>query len=411
MTNRTKLTKSYIDKIAASSKDTFHWDTDVKGFGIKVTPKGRRSFIIQSRVGTREARITLGPYGKLTVEDARLRARKLLVDMLDGIDPRAAARTQAALRVTLRDAADAYLAERPLKERSKEEIRRHLATNFSGWLNKPVRDITRDMVKASFFKMKERAPGQANQGFSALRAIFNHAIRQYREEDGTAIFKDNPVNALHGSWTRLQPRTGRIDDHKVKAVWSFMQEARRNAHNRDTLASIDLVIFLMLTGVRIGEASALTWDRVNLEEGWFHLPDPKNRHPVWLPLSSQAVELLKTRQRVEGSPYVFASWGKSGHIKDPRDTMKRLSEVAGEHLSAHDLRRTFTHIGVGLCKIDLHKIELLTNHVPRGVTAIHYMETSKLQWLKPEVQQIADWLEGTYRLQSTNSLQDATATV
>lgn len=385
-----KLTKTYIDKVAAGPKDTFHWDTEVRGFALKVTPKGKMTFIVQGRTEGREARITIGAYGLFTVDKARDQAREHLRNMRMGIDPRADAKKQAALRITLRAVADAYLAERPLKDSSKAEIERHLTTNFSGWLSKPIKDITRETVKSSFFQMKGRAPAQANQGFSVLRAIFNYAIRQYREEDGTAIFKDNPVNALHGSWARLQPRTGRIDDHKLQAVWSFMQEARRNAHNRDTLASIDLVIFLMLTGVRIGEASALTWDRVNLEEGWFHLPDPKNRHPVWLPLSSQAVELLKTRQRVEGSPYVFASWGKSGHIKDPRDTMKRLSEVAGEHLSAHDLRRTFAHIGVGLCRLDLHKIELLTNHVPKGVTAIHYMETSKLQWLKPEVQQIAD---------------------
>ena len=393
-TNRAKLTKSYIEKVAPGPKDEFHWDTDVKGFGLRVNPSGKRTFIFQGRVAGKEARITIGQFGVRTVDLARGKALKLKAQMEDGIDPREDEKKQAALRVTLQQVADAYLAERPLKESSKAEIERHLATNFAGWLNKPVKDLTRDKVKASFFKMKERAPAQANQGFSVLRAILNYAIRQYREEDGSPIFKDNPVNSLHGSWARLQPRTDRIPDSKVQAVWTFMQEARRNAHNRDTLASIDLVMFLMLTGARIGEASSLRWENVNLEEGWWHIADPKNRHPVWLPLSKQAVELLKTRQRVEGSPYVFASWGASGHIKDPRDTMKRLSVVAGEHLSAHDLRRTFTHVGVGICKVDLHKVELLTNHVPRGVTAIHYMETSKLQWLQPEVQQIADRIAG-----------------
>jgi integrase len=152
-------------------------------------------------------------------------------------------------------------------------------------------------------------------------------------------------------------------------------------------------MFLLLTGARIGEASALTWDRVNLDEAWWHLPDPKNRNPVWLPLSSQAVELLKTRQRVKGSKFVFTSWGKAGHIRDPRDTMKNLSEVAGLHLSPHDLRRTFTTIGIANCGIDLFKVELLTNHVPKTVTERHYLETSRLQYLLPQAQQIADWIE------------------
>lgn len=164
------------------------------------------------------------------------------------------------------------------------------------------------------------------------------------------------------------------------------------AYNRDTLASIDLVTFLLLTGARIGEASALTWDRVNLDEGWWHLPDPKNRNPVWLPLSKEARELLKTRQHVKGSPFVFASWGKCGHIRDPRDTMNNLSEIAGLHLSPHDLRRTFTTIGIACCAIDLFKVELLTNHVPKTVTERHYLETQHLEYLTPEVQRISDWI-------------------
>ena len=274
-----------------------------------------------------------------------------------------------------------------------------MTTTFEAWLKKPVSSISREAVTKRFNEIKNHglrgdgpAPAQANQGFSILRALINYAIREYRKPDGSAILTDNPVEVLHKKWAPIKAKTSRIPEKKVGAVWSALQKWREEAYTRDTLASIDLITFLLLTGSRIGEASALTWDRVNLDEGWWHIPDPKNRNPVYLPLSSQAVELLKTRQRVKGIDFVFASWGKCGHIRDPRDTMKKVSEIAGLHLSPHDLRRTFTTIGIACCGIDLFKVELLTNHVPKSVTERHYLETSHLEYLMPQVQQIADWI-------------------
>lgn len=401
--NRAKLTKSYVEKITAGTKDEFHWDTEVKGFGVRVTPRGKLTFIVQGRIDGTDgnARLTIGPFGVFTVDQARDQAREHLRTMRQGTDPRALARQSAATKVTLGQVADAYVG-RPgkLKESSKSEINRHVATTFAAWKDKPVVSITEEDVRKRYREMltkglrgKAGAPGQANQAFSVLRALINFAGRQHRNADGTPLILHNPVGALKDDWVQLKPRTTRIPDGKVGAVWGALQGWRATAHNRDTASSVDLVIFLLLTGCRIGEASALTWDRVNLEEGWFHLPDPKNRNPVWMPLSTQAQHLLTTRQRVDGSDYVFPSWGEAGHIKDPRDLMRKLSNVAGEKITPHDLRRSYITIGVAHCGIDYYKIELLTNHVPKGVTARHYLETSRLQYLQPETQRIADWLD------------------
>lgn len=396
-----KLTKNYIDKIIPPEIGyALHWDEQDRGFGVRVTKDGKRTYVAQGRINGKEARISIGAHGIFTPDQARDAAREYLRSMRMGIDPRAIAKERAAESVTLRHVADAYKRDRPLKESSKSEIERHVTTTFDAWLKKPITSITREAVTKRFNEIKTKglrgkgpAPAQANQSFAVLRALFNYAIREYRKPDGTAIITDNPVEVLYKKWTPLKPRTSRVPENKAGAVWSALQKWREVAYNRDTLASIDLVIFLILTGARIGEASALTWDRVNLEENWWHIPDPKNSNPVWLPLSKQANELLTTRQRIMGSNFVFSSWGKCGHIRDPRDTMKKVSEVAGTKITPHDLRRTYTTIGVAFCGIDLHKIELLTNHVPRGVTARHYLETSRLQYLLPEAQKIGDWFE------------------
>lgn len=396
-----KLTKTFIDKAAPPEKGyKIHWDDALPGYGLRVTAAGKKTFVAQGRVRGKAVCITIGPYGEFTEAEARDKARKLLQNMREGIDPRDAKKQDEAVKVTLRQVTDEYTS-RPgkLKDSSKSEINRHVSTTFEAWQHKPIASITEDMCRKRFKEMvtkglrgKAPARAQAQQGFSILRALINYAGRRYKKADGTALITNNPVLALKDDWVKLESRDTRIPDKKVGAVWHMLTTSRADAYNRDTLASIDLVMFLILTGARIGEASALTWDRVNLDEAWWHIPDPKNSNPVFLPLSSQALELLKTRQRVNGSPFVFASWGKCGHLRDPRDTMKKLSESAGLHLSPHDLRRSFTTIGIAMCRLDILKVELLTNHKPKSVTAKHYLETKHLQYLLPEVQAIADWI-------------------
>jgi len=225
---------------------------------------------------------------------------------------------------------------------------------------------------------------QANQAFIILRALINYAIQKHNRD---AI---NPVRILKGSWAPTKTRDGFIPDDKIGAVWHMLAEAWNTAYTSNTLTSIKLVQFLMLTGARIGEASSARWENVNLEAGTWYIPDPKNKHPITLPLSTVAVELLTTMQRVKDNPHVFPSSSKRGHISDPRAVMEKVSAVAGLHLSCHDLRRTFTSLGAITCGIEIYRMELLTNHVPQSITLKHYMRTSDLKYMQPEVQKIAD---------------------
>lgn len=401
--NRSKLTKNYVDRIVPGDKDEFHWDGEVKGFGVRTTPRGKLTFIVQGRVDGSEtaARITIGSYGVFTVEQARDEAREHLRSMRRGIDPRAAKKADEAVKVTLQQVCDAYVA-RPgkLKPSSKAAIQRHVTTTFEKWKDRPIATISEDDCRKRYREMLTRglrgagpAPGQANQGFSVLGALINYAGRQYRRADGSPLIVRNPVVGLKDDRVRLKPRTSRIADTKVGACWLALEEWGEAAHNRDTQSSIDLVRFLMLTGLRISEASGLTWDRVNLEECWFHLPNPKNGHAVTMPLSSQALDLLAARPRLEGNRYVFPSWSAAGHLRDPRDTMTKLSKVAGCKVTPHDLRRTFTNVALRVCRIEKFRTDLLTNHITRDVTAEHYFDTSNLQWLQPEAQKIGDWIE------------------
>lgn len=412
-----KLTKTNIDRVRKPGTGTvIYVDTETKGFGLRVTASGAASFIVQGMIAgqAREARITIGSYGAWTVDDARRRAEQYKHQFEDGIDPRDVAKQDAAMRISLMDVCTAYTT-RPgkLKASTAAEYQRHVEKVFAGWKDKPITSITRDMVQERHRELvenglegKKGAPASANAAFVTLRILINFAMDEYRRPNGDPLISHNPVGALKRHWAPTGDRTERyIEKRKVGEVWNKLTELRAEPRSRDALGGIDLTILLMLTGARRDEAAALTWDRVVIDDhepanSRWYLTERKRGTPIWLPLSSQAVALLKLRPRLtleDGteSPFVFPSWGKTGRIMDARGAMEAVSEVAGKHLSLHDLRRTFSNIAMRECRVEKFRTDLLTGHKPskEDVTATNYLDLTNLGWLHPEVQQIGDWIE------------------
>jgi integrase len=415
-----KLTKSSIDRVARpglTTGDALYWDTESRGFGLRVTPTGLAKFISQGRVrGTnREVRTTIGTYGAWTVDDARRRAEEIRHQLEDGKDPREQWRQSEAEQVTLRQVADLYQArEGKMRDSTKAEMDRHVDKVFAAWRAKPIAAITEQDVRRRHKEMCESgldgrpAPGQAQISLVTLRTLVNFANRRFKRADGSLLIPHNPVHSMRDDWRQFEPRTRHVELDKVGEVWNRLADLRSVARDTNALSGVDLVQFLMLTGARKGEGGSLRWEQVHLDNDpaqcWWHLPNPKNGNPVWLPLSSQAVALLRARPRFklpngDDNPFVFPSSAKCGHITDARAPLERLRDIHGIAsdgsgvVSAHDLRRTFVTVGFSSCGIDLFKLELLTNHVPQGVTARHYLQTSRLQYLHPEAQAIGDWIE------------------
>src|SRR6266403_533366 len=84
------MTKSAVDALKAASKDTVYWDAGLPGFGVKVTPKGRKVFLVLYRLagaGSRLRKYTIGPYGRVTLPMAKAQAQKIFAARLDGRDP------------------------------------------------------------------------------------------------------------------------------------------------------------------------------------------------------------------------------------------------------------------------------------------------------------------------------------
>src|ERR1700751_443177 len=99
--SRIKLTKSAIDALPIPKSDVVYWDVAFPGFGVKVTPKGRKVFVVLYRTGGAGSKLrkyTLGSYGSLTFPSARVAAQKVLVANLEGRNP-AAEKREAKRRI------------------------------------------------------------------------------------------------------------------------------------------------------------------------------------------------------------------------------------------------------------------------------------------------------------------------
>jgi hypothetical protein len=121
---RIKLTKSAIDAIPTPAADVVYWDAACPGFGVKVTPKGRKVFVVLYRTGGAGSKLrkyTIGPYGRVTLHQARVAAQKVFAARLEGRD--LAAEKQTARRRVVVDRVDDLL---------ETFIAQHLAQNRSG---------------------------------------------------------------------------------------------------------------------------------------------------------------------------------------------------------------------------------------------------------------------------------------
>ena len=396
-----RITNTTVAKVSPPAKGySLHWDDDLAGFGLRVTAAGARSYIVESRVNGKTRRATIGKHGVFTADQARKLAKSRLGDMAKGVDPSAERKRLKAESVTLAKAVESYLSNRvtraglPLKDRTKADIRYHLRTSFPDWADKPVMDITREMIQRRYSDRARRSVAQANQAMRVLKGIMNYAAAQYRAPDGRRLIADNPVDVLRdASMLRaVKPKSSMVPLDQIGRWWSAVQSQRTDpAQTLASAAAADLVALLALTGLRVGEARALKWSQVDLDGRSLSLTDTKNRTDITLPLSEVAASVLESRPNRDG--WVFPARSGEGHLKDVRGQLQILAEQTGINVTAHDLRRTFRAVAAA-CNVELWRTKALMNHKQnQDITLSAYTDLSNVRNLKPEADRIAEYFE------------------
>ncbi len=388
-----KMTKTTVEALPLpATGQKFYWDDNPKGFGVRVLASGVRSYVVQRMVAGRSVRFTIGQHGVLTVDQARDRARKKLVEMNDGIDPHVTKRAAKAQSETLAELAADYCTHKqtrhgPLRPASIDNINGYVTGIFKDWQGRQVGSITRAECVARFRDASAKAPANANQAFRILKALFNWYQSKHQADDGTcSAMPANPVAVAfrQGGQVRFAPekvRETRIPRTKIGAVWLYLQVASDQQYNqRATCIGADLVQFLILSACRIGEATQLKWADVKLDAALptYHLPAAltKTHLSVTAPISTTMRAVLERRlsQRLKGEEYVFPSVrGTKPHFQDPQKLFKKLSAIAGCHLHAHAMRRTTESI-LQVLDIDGDTRRAILNHAAIDVHARSYSD-------------------------------------
>jgi Arm DNA-binding domain len=173
---RVHLTKSVIDALPALSLDNIYWDEGLPGFGIKVTPKGRKVFVVLYRTGGAGSRLrkyTIGPYGRVTLAMARGQARKIFAARLDGRDP-AAEKREAKRRLVadrVDDLIEAFIVDRIEALRTAKKLKNQLRREIgSRWGAKSIHEIKRRDVIDLVGEVSVRGAGVGRKTLKILKA-------------------------------------------------------------------------------------------------------------------------------------------------------------------------------------------------------------------------------------------------
>jgi integrase len=384
-----RLTKSIVETLEPQKdKDqTFYRDDQLKGFAVRVTSSGVKSFVVEKLIKRKVRRITLGRYGEITVEQARKEAQKLLGKIATGVDPIAEKQSAKASMVTLDEVFDDYLKVRKsLKPKTLYDYKNTMRIAFSDWKNKPLLSITKDKVAKHHEKLGQKnGPAYANQAMRVLRALFNFATGQYEDATGRSLITENPVKRLSQarSWYRIERRQTFIKAHQL-ADWYLGVQQLTNDILRDYL------LLILFTGLRRQEAAQLQWNQIDLKAKTLTLFDTKNRQSHTLPLTDYLHALLIQRKQLSKTNYVFPGTGKEGYIIEPRKQMAKVIEATGIQFTVHDLRRTFITIAESL-DIPAYALKRLLNHkMTNDVTAGYII--LDVERLRKPMQMITDHL-------------------
>ena len=374
-----KLTMASVEAAEKGDRDVVIWDRDLRGFGLKITSSGSKIYIVQYRMGGREAstrRYTIGRHDSpWTPIDARREAERVLMQVRSNSDPQAAKTEKRRQTVDL--ALDAYIdtyleayGRTKWKPRTflavSSNLRRYVLRALRG---KALPEITRRDITTILDRVPPSSVGLKRTLFAHTRRLFAWAVER-------GDLKESPCRGMK-SPPAVASRERVLSDEEMKAVLcasEFMPHPFG-----------PFVRLLLLTGQRRDEVAGLRWEELNKDLELWTLPKTRTKNSCEhkVPISHPVARELNDLAGGDDWPkrgYVLTTTGKtpiSGFSK-MKTRLDRFVEGLrdGDALAPwrlHDLRRSmatsFQRLGVRF-----EVTEAMLNHVSgakSGVAGIY----------------------------------------
>jgi integrase len=357
-----KLTKRAVDQIIPGDADAMHWDDELKGFGLRVWPSGRKVYMVMSRVKGRLRRITIGPHGPVTPEQARIRAHEILSEAKAGRDP-AKELDQARKSPTMKGLGERFLKEHVAvrcKPSTQAEYKRSVELFINPEIGtRKVTDIERQDI-AELHHGLSHTPYQANRTLGVLSKMFNLAEVWGLRPDGS-----NPC--LHVKKFAEEKRARFLSPEEFAALGTTLREVEQDGS--ETQSAVNAIRLLMLTGCRLGEITTLKWDYVNIKARELRLPDSKTGAKI-VHFGKTVADILKGIAKLDDNPYVITGQKKDGsRLTDLQHPWRRIRAKAGlDDVRIHDLRHSYASGALALGE-GLPMIGKLLGHTQVQTTA------------------------------------------
>ena len=380
-----KLTKSLIDGAAARDSAYFVWCSELPGFGIRVFPTGKKTFYADyyNSDGQRK-RISIGPYGKLTLDEGRRLARITLGSVLAGEDPALERKTRRS-SITMSELCDDYVGavekglvlgkgRRPKKlstlATDKGRIERHIKPLLGRKLvidvkqsdiSKFIRDVTIGKTAAveKTDKLRGKAVVEGGAGTASRTAGLLGGILSYATSEG--IIGANPARGVKRPSDGQRQR--RLTAEEYAALGKVLIDSEEPWQ---AIASVKLLAF---TGCRRGEIEGLTWSEVDIDGKAIRLSDTKTGASI-RPLGRPAIDVLRGIERKKGVNYVLPGVrDESKPYGGLAGAMERIMKAAKlDGVTAHTLRHSFASVGADLDYSD-STIGACLGHSGSGITS------------------------------------------